>query len=34
MKFKSTGNTPLGLYAITDRAEKLKTLFELGVTTA
>jgi len=34
MKFKSTGNTPLGLYAITDRAEKLKTLFELGITTA
>jgi len=34
MKFKSTGDTPLGLYAITDRAEKLKTLFELGVTTA
>jgi len=34
MKFKSTGDTPLGLYAITDRAEKLKTLFSLGVTTA
>jgi thiamine-phosphate pyrophosphorylase/hydroxymethylpyrimidine kinase/phosphomethylpyrimidine kinase/thiamine-phosphate diphosphorylase len=34
MKFKSCGETPLGLYAITDRAEKLKTLFELGVTTA
>jgi len=34
MKFKSTGDTPLGLYAITDRAEKLETLFKLGVTTA
>ena len=34
MTFLSCGNTPLGLYAITDRAEKLKMLFELGVTTA
>jgi thiamine-phosphate pyrophosphorylase/hydroxymethylpyrimidine kinase/phosphomethylpyrimidine kinase/thiamine-phosphate diphosphorylase len=34
MTFLSCGNTPLGLYAIVDRAEKLKTLFELGITTA
>jgi len=34
MTFKECGKTPLGLYAIVDRAKKLKTLFELGVTTA
>jgi len=34
MTFLSCGNTPLGLYAIVDRAEKLEILFSLGVTTA
>ena len=34
MKFKDCGNTPLGLYPLVDRAYKLKTLYELGITTA
>jgi len=34
MKFKTCNNTPLGLYAIVDRASKLETLYSLGVTTA
>jgi len=34
MTFLSCGNTPLGLYAIVDRAEKLEILFSLGITTA
>ena len=34
MKFKDCGNTPLGIYPIVDRANKLNTLYELGITTA
>ena len=34
MKFKDCGETPLGLYPLVDRAYKLKTLYELGITTA
>ena len=34
MKFLNCGNTPLGLYPLVDRAEKLETLFSLGITTA
>ncbi len=34
MKFKDCGNTPLGIYPLVDRADKLKILHELGITTA
>lgn len=34
MKFKDCGNTPLGLYPLVDRADKLETLYSLGITTA
>ena len=34
MKFLNSGNTPLGIYPLVDRAEKLETLFSLGITTA
>jgi thiamine-phosphate pyrophosphorylase/hydroxymethylpyrimidine kinase/phosphomethylpyrimidine kinase/thiamine-phosphate diphosphorylase len=34
MTFLSCGNTPLGIYPLVDRAEKLETLFSLGITTA
>ena len=34
MKFKDCGNTPLGIYPLVDRANKLETLYELGITTA
>lgn len=34
MKFKDCGTTPLGIYPLVDRAEKLETLFSLGITTA
>ena len=34
MTFKDCGNTPLGIYPLVDRAEKLETLFSLGITTA
>ncbi len=34
MKFLNCGNTPLGLYPLVDRANKLETLFALGITTA
>ena len=34
MKFLNCGNTPLGIYPLVDRAEKLETLFSLGITTA
>ena len=34
MKFLDCGETPLGLYPLVDRAEKLETLFSLGITTA
>ena len=34
MKFKDCGDTPLGIYPLVDRAEKLKILYELGITTA
>lgn len=34
MKFKDCGATPLGIYPLVDRAEKLETLFSLGITTA
>ena len=34
MRFKDCGDTPLGIYPLVDRASKLKTLYELGITTA
>ncbi len=34
MKFLNCGDTPLGVYPIVDRADKLKILYELGVRTA
>jgi len=34
MKFKDCGATPLGIYPLVNRAEKLETLFSLGITTA
>jgi len=34
MTFKDCGNTPLGIYPLVDRADKLETLFSLGITTA
>ena len=34
MKFLNCGNTPLEIYPLVDRAEKLETLFSLGITTA
>ena len=34
MKFKDCGNTPLGIYPLVDQAQKLETLYELGITTA
>jgi len=34
MKFKDCGNTPLGIYPLVDRADKLETLYKLGITTA
>ena len=34
MKFLDCGNTPLGIYPLVDRADKLETLFCLGITTA
>jgi len=34
MKFKDCGNTPLGLYPLVDRTDKLETLYSLGITTA
>jgi len=34
MKFKDCGNTPLGIYPLVDRADKLETLYSLGITTA
>ncbi|CAA6813241.1 MAG: Thiamin-phosphate pyrophosphorylase (EC [uncultured Sulfurovum sp.] len=34
MTFPSCGNTPLGIYPLVDRANKLETLYSLGITTA
>jgi len=34
MKFLDCGNTPLGIYPLVDRANKIETLFALGITTA
>ena len=34
MKFLNCGKTPLGLYPLVDRADKLEILYSLGVTTA
>lgn len=34
MKFKKSGNTPLGLYPVVDDCSKLEPLYEAGVTTA
>jgi thiamine-phosphate diphosphorylase len=34
MTFKTCGNTPLGIYPLVDRANKLKLLYKLGITTA
>ena len=34
MTFLNCGETPLGIYPLVDRAEKLETLFLLGITTA
>ena len=34
MTFLNCGETPLGIYPLVDRANKLKTLYELGITTA
>ena len=34
MTFLDCGATPLGIYPLVDRADKLKTLYELGITTA
>ena len=34
MTFLNCGDTPLGIYPLVDRAEKLKILYELGITTA
>jgi len=34
MKFKSSGDTPLGIYPLVDQAQKLETLYKLGITTA
>ncbi len=34
MKFLNCGESPLGIYPLVDRAEKLKILYELGITTA
>ncbi len=34
MKFLNCGTTPLGIYPLVDRADKLETLFSLGITTA
>ena len=34
MTFLDCGEIPLGLYPLVDRAEKLETLFSLGITTA
>jgi len=34
MTFKTCGETPLGLYPLVDRANKLETLYSLGITTA
>ena len=34
MKFLDCGNNPLGIYPLVDRADKLETLFSLGITTA
>ena len=34
MKFKDCGNTLLGIYPVVDRAYKLKSLYEVGITTA
>jgi len=34
MKFKDCGNIPLGVYPLVDQAEKLKILYNLGITTA
>ena len=34
MKFLNCGETPLGIYPLVDRANKLQILYELGVTTA
>ena len=33
MKFKNCGTTPLGIYPVVDRTDKLKPLYELGITT-
>ena len=34
MTFLNCGETPLGIYPLVDRANKLKTLYELGISTA
>ena len=34
MKFKDCGDTPLGIYPVVDRAYKLRSLYECGITTA
>jgi thiamine-phosphate diphosphorylase len=34
MKFLNCGDTPLGIYPVVDRAYKLKSLYEAGITTA
>jgi thiamine-phosphate diphosphorylase len=34
MTFKDCGNTPLGIYPLVERAYKLETLYNLGITTA
>ncbi|NOZ90855.1 MAG: thiamine phosphate synthase [Epsilonproteobacteria bacterium] len=34
MKFKDCGTTPLGIYPVVDRSEKLEPLYRCGITTA
>lgn len=34
MKFPSCGEKPIGLYPVVDRAEKLESLYQVGITTA
>jgi len=33
MKFKNCGTTPLGIYPVVDRTDKLEPLYECGITT-
>lgn len=34
MKFKNCGTTPLGIYPVVDRADKLEPLYKCGITTS